>query len=158
MKLIWSNFFYTLIFLLPLHDDFKKSNTFAILCELRARKAHSLRCDLFFITACSEDEENFKGNQQTCPPEREENYFADAENSSCLSSEDDSTSPSNPYNWSETFSGWWFWFSFDWFPFLIIDPAVIKKVLLIFREKSLTWGKASVMCHYEGLYKHFVNM
>ncbi|XP_066028059.1 uncharacterized protein [Pocillopora verrucosa] len=54
--------------------------------------------------ACSEDEENFKGNQQTCSQEREENYFADAENSSCMSSEDDSASLSDPDNWSETFN------------------------------------------------------
>ena len=57
---------------------------------------------LFSITACSE---NFKGNQQTCPQEREEPYFADAENSSCMSSEDDNASLSDPDNCSETPNG-----------------------------------------------------
>ena len=80
--------FYTL-FLLPPRDNLK-----------RAYQAHS--CDLFSITAGSE---NFKGNQQTCPQEREELYFADAENSSCVSSEDDSASLSGPDNWSETPNG-----------------------------------------------------
>ena len=79
--------------------------------KLRSHKAHSSRCDLFFITACSEDEENFKGNQQTCPQEREENYFADAENSSQEREENyfadaENSSLSDPDNWSETFSGW----------------------------------------------------
>ena len=137
MKLIWSNFFYTL-FLLPLHDDFKTTNAFAILCDLLTKPTHW--CDLFFITASSEDEQNFKGNQQTCPLEREENYFADAENSSFISSEDDSASLSDPDNWSETLNGWWFWFSFDWFPCLIIDPVVIKKCFWD-SEKNLLHGK-----------------
>lgn len=53
-------------------------------------------CSLF--TACSKDEEDFKGNQQTCLQEREENYFADAEDSSCMSSEDDSASLSDRGN------------------------------------------------------------
>ena len=158
MKLILSNFFYTLIFLFSLYDDFKRSNTFAVLYKLGSHKAHSLRCDLFFIAACSQDEENFKGNQQTCSQEREENYFADAENSSCMSSEDDSASLSDPDNWSETFNGWWFWFSFDWFPCFIIDPVVIKISAFEIQKKLLTWGKVSVMCHYGGLYKHFVYM
>ena len=57
---------------------------------------------LFSITACSE---NFKGNQQTCPQEREEPYFADAENSSCMSSEDDNASLSDPDNCCETPNG-----------------------------------------------------
>ena len=158
MKLIWCNFFYTSIFLLSLHDDFKRSNAFAVLYKLRSHKAHSLRCDLFFIAACSEDEENFKGNQQTCPQEREENYFADAENSSGMSSEDNSASLSDPDNWSETFSGWGFWFSFDWFPCLIIDPVVIKNAFEIQRKITYMGRGKCLMCHYEGLYKHVVNM
>ena len=101
-------------------------------------------CYLFFITGFSY---NFKGNQQTCPQEREENYFADTENSPYMLSEDDSTSLSDPDNWSETPNGWWFKVSFDRFPRFIIDSVVFKEKKLLSRprEKSLTW-KREVLC------------
>ena len=80
---------------------FKKKN----FVWLKGSRSPTHWCYLFFITGFSD---NFKGNQQTRPQEREENYFADTENSPYMLSEDDSTSLSDPDNWSETPNGWWF--------------------------------------------------
>ena len=60
---------------------------------------------MFLFTACTEDECNFKGDQLACSQESDENYFADAENSSCVSSEVDSVSLSDSEDWDESING-----------------------------------------------------
>ena len=61
-------------------------------------------CEVFPLTACTEAEEDLEDDQLSCTQESNENYFADTENYSGVSSETDSVL-SDSESWDESLSG-----------------------------------------------------
>ena len=59
---------------------------------------------MFLLTACTEVEEDLEDDQLSCTQESNENYFADAEDCSSVSSEIDSAL-SDSESWDESLSG-----------------------------------------------------
>ena len=61
-------------------------------------------CEVFLLTACTEVEEDLEDDQLSCTQESNENYFADTEDCSSVSSETDSAL-SDSESWDESLSG-----------------------------------------------------
>ena len=59
---------------------------------------------MFFLTACTEVEEDLEDDQLSCTQESDEHYFADTEGYSSVSSETDSAL-SDSESWDESLSG-----------------------------------------------------
>ena len=59
---------------------------------------------MFFLTACTEVEEDLEDDQLSCTQESDEHYFADTEDYSSVSSETDSAL-SDSESWDESLSG-----------------------------------------------------
>ena len=75
---------------------------------------------MFFLTACTEVEEDLEDDQLSCTQESNENYFADTEDCSSVSSETDSAL-SDSESWDESLSGEFVFnrvikFQLIWFP------------------------------------------
>ena len=65
-------------------------------------------CDVFLVTTCTGDEQNIQRDHLAHCREGEENYFADGENSSCVSYEVDSDLLSNSGNCGGSINSEWF--------------------------------------------------
>ena len=61
-------------------------------------------CEVFLLTGCTEVEEDLEDDQLSCTQESNENYFADTEDCSSVSSETDSAL-SDSESWDESLSG-----------------------------------------------------
>ena len=77
-------------------------------------------CEVFLLTACTEVEEDLEDDQLSCTQESNENYFADTEDCSSVSSETDSAL-SDSESWDESLSGEFVFnrvikFQLIWFP------------------------------------------
>ena len=59
---------------------------------------------MFLLTACTEDEEDLEDDQLLCSQQSNENYFADTEDCSSVSSGSDSAL-SDSEKWDESLSG-----------------------------------------------------
>ena len=75
---------------------------------------------MFFLTACTEVEEDLEDDQLSCTQESDEHYFADTEGYSSVSSETDSAL-SDSESWDESLSGEFVFncvikFQLIWFP------------------------------------------
>ena len=66
--------------------------------------SHKFSCEVFLLIACTEDEEDLEDDQLLCSQQSDENYFADTEDYSSVSSESDSAL-SDSENWDESICG-----------------------------------------------------
>ena len=77
---------------------------FLVNCWLGFFFTHKFSCEVFLLTACTEDEEDLENDQLLCSQQSNENYFADTEDCSSVSSGSDSAL-SDSENWDESLSG-----------------------------------------------------